>query len=365
MSLAGGMKMSKCSGAQPTTTLLSKKSLQRPLLSLMLALALATTGLLFGCTTGGSTEDPAGRTNGNPGASEGLGRQIIIGSMVTEDILPMWVAEEESIFSEYGIDATVVTFQSAQELSTAVVSGSVDIAMTDIMVSATLSAAGTPVVMEWVALGVTPEQGRFGILANPARGITSPEQLAGVPVGVGSNTLVEYVMYKLLKKAGLSDDQIVTEEIKKVPVRYEMMTSDQIAAAALPGALLALGEATGMVLVADDSTGDNLSQTVMIVREDFADTTEGLAMIETLASVWDDSVARINATPESYRSLLVQKAQLPEPVKENYKIAEYPQVQKPTSEMVDPVLDWMLMKGYLSKKLSYDYSSGSFITPAS
>ena len=325
------------------------------LLALLLVLVVVSTGLLFGCT---GSEGSGNNTQQENGA----GRQIVIGSMSTEDILPMWVAEEEGIFAEYGINATVMTFQSAQELSTAVVSGSVDIAMTDIMVAATLTASGTPVIMEWVTLGATAEQGRFGIMTSPESGITSLKELAGVPVGVGSNTIVEYVTYRLMQSAGVPDEQILGEEIKKVPVRYEMMTSNQIAAAALPGSLLALGEATGMVLLADDSTGENLSQSVMIIREDLAATPEGSALVETLARVWDDAVGRINANPEDYRTILIQRAQLPDPVKDSYTISVYPEAQRPTQAMIDPVLDWMYKKGYLSNPLSYDYATGSFVS---
>lgn len=334
----------------------------RALVVLALTTLLAAALVFSGCAS------PGGGSGGSSGVAENdaaeqtgiLDRQIVIGSMITEDILPMWVAEAEDIFAEFGIDARVETFQSAQELSTAIVSGSVDMAMTDIMVSASLTASGTPVTMEWVTLGTTASQGRFGIMASPESGITSLKELAGVPIGVGSNTIVEYVMDMLLRDAGLSEDEIVSEEIKKVPVRYEMMTSNQVAAAALPGSLLALGEATGMVLVGDDSTGNNYSQSVMIVRNDLAGTSLGIAMVETLAQVWDEAVKRINANPESYRSLLVEMAQLPEPVQESYTISEYPETARPTAAMVTPVLDWMFEKGYLDRELTYDFATGSF-----
>ncbi|MCL2529226.1 MAG: ABC transporter substrate-binding protein [Coriobacteriia bacterium] len=337
------------SNFQSASALSSTRKYLAVLLVLVIALSGISGGLLLGCN-GGSVGEP-----------KELNRQIVIGSMVTEDILPMWVAEDEGIFAEYGLDATVMTFQSAQELSTAVASGSVDLAMTDIMVSATLTASGTPVVMEWVTLGATPAQGRFGILASPESGITSLKDLAGVPIGVGSNTVPEYVMYGLMRNAGIPDDQIVGEEIKKVPVRYEMMASNQVAAAALPGALLTLGEATGMVLVADDSTGENLSQSVMIFREDaLANTQNGLLLTETLALVWNDAVNRINANPENYRDLLVEKAQLPVPIQDVYVISEYPLTARPTLEMVTPVLEWMYKKGYLEIELTYNQATGAF-----
>jgi NitT/TauT family transport system substrate-binding protein len=233
------------------------------LIALVLGASLVT---LLACTDSGSqTAVDAGDST----TSDSIKQDIVIGTMSTEDILPMWVAVEEGLFEEQGINATIQVFQSAQELSTAVASGAVDMAMTDSMVSATLTASGTPVSMQWVTLGAAANQGRFGIMSSPASGITSLKQLAGVPIGVGACTVPEYVMDKLMEGAGVPTDQIVGEEIKKVPVRYEMMTSNQVAASALPGSLLALGEATGMVLVADDSTGANLSQSVMIFEEEF------------------------------------------------------------------------------------------------
>lgn len=338
----------------------------RAICSLLLSALLCAVVALSGCSRGSAGNEGGDSGTGISGTESsgqaGATQQVVIGSLATEDILPMWVAEAEGIFVEEGIGATVMTFQSAQELSTAVVSGSVDMAMTDIMVAATLSASGTPVTMEWITLGTSADQGRFGIMTSPESGIASLEDLAGVPVGVGSCTVPEYVMDKLLEEAGLSDDEIVAEEIKKLPVRYEMMASNQVAAAALPASLLALGEANGMVLLADDTAGANLSQSVMIVREDTTRNTEGIAMVETLARAWDIAVERINADPESYRSLLVEKAQLADEVKDTYVISTYPLTERPRSAMVNPILDWMLEKGYLDSKLTYDYSAGSFRT---
>lgn len=320
-------------------------------------MVLASSLLLTGCTISGGAESDS-RGSGQGQATS----QVVIGSLATEDILPLWVAEAEGTFAEQGIDVKIEVFQSAQELSTAVVAGAVDMAMTDIMVAATLTASGTPVSMEWVTLGTSSDQGRFGIMTSPESGITSLEQLSGKPIGVGSCTVPEYVMDKLLERAGLTGSEIVGEEIKKVPVRYEMMSSNQIAAAALPGSLLALGEATGMVLLADDSTGENVSQSVMIVRDDFAKTVQGGATLESLAQVWNAAVERINAQPEDYRALLIEKAKLPDPVKESYVISSYPTTERPGTAMVNAVLDWMYEKGYLGTTLAYSNETGSFTT---
>ncbi|MDO4183471.1 MAG: ABC transporter substrate-binding protein [Coriobacteriia bacterium] len=314
-------------------------------MALACCVALAACGGQAATSNGGSTPASANQ-------------QVIIGTMATEDILPMWVAEQEGLFTEAGVNATVQVFQSAQELSTALASGAVNMAMTDAQVSATLQAGGVNMVMEWVTLGSTASQGRFGIMTSPASGITSLEQLAGVPIGVGSNTVPEYVMDKLMERAGVATDQVVSEEIKKLPVRYEMMTSNQVAAAALPASMLALGEATGMVLLADDTTGENISQSVMAARADWAQS--NAETIKKLKDVWNAAVKEINEDPEKYRALLVEKASLPEAVAQTYPISTYPEAEYPTNAMIDPVLDWMLEKGYLTSALTYDQTTGAF-----
>lgn len=285
-------------------------------------------------------------------------RTMKIGTMQTEDSLPFWVAESKGYYAEEGVEVEIVPFQSAQELSTAFAAGEIDGAMTDIQVSAALVAGGVDLDLEWVTLGTDPSQGRFGIMTSKDSGITSLEQLAGVPIGVGSNTVPEYVMDKLMLAAGVPADQIKGEEIKKVPVRFEAMAGNQVAAAALPGTLLALGESQGLVLLADDTQGENISQSVFAVRSSWLEQ-GGETALAGVKAAWNKGVDAINADPEQFRSLLVEKANLPAPVADTYAIATYPEVTLPTDDMVQSVLTWMQEKGYLEVPLSYDASTGA------
>ena len=203
------------------------------------------------------------------------------------------------------------------------------------------------------------EPRRLGIQTGPDSGITSLSQLAGVPVGVGTNTILEYVMDVLMERAGLSNEQIVTSELQKLPVRFQAMMSGEVKAAALPASLLALGEASGAITLADDTAGENISQSVMAVRNDWL-SGEGAQAIETFKQIWDGCARDINADPEKYRELLVKNANLSDAVAATYPISEYPLCQFPTNDMVDPVIQWMEGKGYLTKDLAYDQSNGAF-----
>jgi len=324
---------------------------------------------LAGCSGSGSSssapsssQSAASASGQSASANAGMPR-IVVGTLATEDILPLWVARDLGLFDEPDQpDVEIELFQSATELIAGVASGTVDAAMTDPMVAASLVAGGTDLTLEWVTLGTTAEQGRFGIMVGPNSDAKSLSDLAGVPIGVGTNTILEYVMDRLMADAGIPDDQVIVEELQKLPVRFQAMMSGEVAAAALPGSLLALGEAQGCRTIADDTKGENISQSVMVARTDMQnnDADPAYAM-QLLGKLWDTAVDAINADPESFRGVLVANANLSDVVADTYPICEYPHADaRPTAEMVDPVLEWMKGKGYLSRPLSYNPATGAF-----
>ena len=327
------------------------------------AAGLTGLALLAGCSSGsGSSASSASESTSSASisGSASSSASLVVGTLATEDILPLWVAQSENMFKDKGLDVQIVTFQSATELIAGVASGEVNLAMTDIMVTASMFASGINVQMQWVTLGTEADQGRFGIMVGPDSTVSKLEDLAGVPIGVGSNTILEYVMDKLMLDAGVPEDQIVVEELQKLPVRYQAMASGEVAAAALPGTLLALGEANGCKLIADDTKGSNLSQSVMIARTEILSDSAYTNAIEQLETVWDDAAKLIDADPEAYREVLVDNVNLNVEIADTYPISSYPMVQLPTAAMVEPVLEWMEQKGYLTQSLAYDEKTGAF-----
>ncbi|MBR2522791.1 MAG: ABC transporter substrate-binding protein [Coriobacteriales bacterium] len=325
-----------------------RKKLSR-IVEIVLVAALAACALfaICGCSGNGSSDTEADLP------------PVRIGTLATEDILPMWVAEERGLFEAAGIDAEIIVFQSATELIAAVSAGEVDYAMTDPMVAASLHASGAELKVEWITLGTDSSQGRFGIMTSDPS-IRTLADLKGKSIGVGSNTILEYVMDNLLEDAGISPDEVKVEELQKLPVRYESMASGTVAAAALPASLLALGESAGYNTIADDTQGDNISQSIMVARVDYLSEGNGAATEDALARVWNDAAKMINDNPEDFRELLVQKASLSDEVANSYPICTYPQAVLPTSAMIDPVLEWMHAKGYLEVNMSYNPQDGTF-----
>lgn len=280
---------------------------------------------------------------------------IKIGTLPTEDALPLWAAESLGLFEDAGLsDVEIVTFQAAAERDAAFAAGEIDAFMGDIIAAANLEAAGIPVTIATVMLGATPAEGRFGIVGAPESGYNDLSALAGVPIGTSSATIQEYVLDGLMRQAGVSDADVVIEQVDKVPVRFELLMNGQLQAAALPEPLLSLAVSQGAVLLGDDTTGENLSQTVLVFSDEYLSGPGGIETEMVLLDVWDQAVAEVNADPDAWRDTLVDNARLPEPLKDTYPVNVYPEHKVPTQEQVDSVLQWMKDKGYLSADLTYE-----------
>jgi NitT/TauT family transport system substrate-binding protein len=316
-----------------------------------IVVALAAMLLLGGCTT---AEKPAA-TGEATSAPEVALKAVKIGTLPTEDSLPLWVAEEMGYFATNGLtDVEIVTFQSAQERDAAFASGAIDAYMGDIIAAANLEAGGAPNTIKTIMLGADQSQGRFAIVVPPGSDVKSLPELAGVPVGTSSATIQEYVLDGLMKEAAVADADVKKEEVKKVPVRFELLMASKLKAAALPEPFVTLAEQGKATIVGDDTKAQaNLSQTVLVFSDKYLAEQGGNESADAVLQAWDVAVGDINKAPENYRKVLVEKARLPEPLAETYEVNTYPTAQLPSQADVDAVLSWMREKGYLKGDVAY------------
>lgn len=309
-----------------------------------LAAFLGGTLLLAGCTS--EPETPPADSDAPVEPVE-----LTIGTLSTQDSLPLWVAQQDGYFADAGLsEVEIVIFQSAQECQVALQTGAVDALMTDLIVASNLQATGTPVRLATVMLGATPSEGRFAIVAAPGSGITSLDDIKGVPVGTASATITEYILDRLMEEAGITGADVVKEEVKKMPVRFELLMAGQIKAAVLPEPFVSLAELGGATVIDggdDTEAAENLSQSVLAVSREYADTPGGAASVAAVLEAWDAAVEAINADPDSFRELLVEKAGLPAPLADTYEVSTYPMAVAPEADRIADVLHWMSTRGYL------------------
>ncbi|MDR3687361.1 MAG: MetQ/NlpA family ABC transporter substrate-binding protein [Coriobacteriia bacterium] len=321
----------------------------RTLAITLAALMLAAVGLT-GCSQSSTV------TSDQPHSGTETPISVKIGTLPTEDSLPLWVAQDRGYFAVEGIPKVeIVEFQSAQERDAAFASGAIDAYMGDIIAAADLQAAGKGNKIATVMLGADQSQGRFGIAVAPKSTITALPQLANVPVGTSSATIQEYVLDGLMSEAGVASDSVKVEEVKKVPVRFQLLMSGGLKAAALPEPFLSLAEQGGAKIIADDTKAKaNLSQTVLVFSDSFLAKKGGTATKDAVLKAWDVAANDINKDPNAYRAELVTKAKLPKSLAASYQVNTYPMHQLPAKADVDAVLAWMKSKGYLKSDVTYE-----------
>lgn len=317
----------------------------------LVSLAALVVAALSGCGSTGGT----GGTGGSTTASA-TPVAVKIGTLATEDSLPLWVAEKMGYFSTEGIPGVeIVPFQSAQERDVALSSGAIDGFMGDIIAAANLQASGKGVKIATVMLGADQSQGRFGVVVPKGSSISDLKQLANVPVGTSSATIQEYVLDGLMAEAGVPADQVKVEEVKKVPVRFELLMANKLKAAALPEPFLTLAEQGGAKTLGDDTKSKaNLSQTILLFSDSFLAKPGARETVRGVLEAWNFAANDINKNPDNYRQLLVEKAKLPAPLAASYKVNTYPEAAPPTAEEVAAVLNWMKTKGYLKAEVGYN-----------
>jgi len=301
--------------------------------------------VLIGCGQSTTTDQTTSTGSNTPVQGPTV---IRVGTLQTDDLLPLWVALDKDLMKSAGLDVEVTTFQSAQEQVAAMTAGKIDAMMTDMVVPVQLNAAGTAVKAVTVC-----QTAPAGIIAGKGSGITQLSQLAGVPTGCSSPTAMEYIYDTALKNAGVAADQIKTTEIKKLPVRVQMLGAGQLKAAVLPWTLFSLAQQQGGVPLLDQDQAASLTSTVLIFSQKFLDQKGADATLKTFLDQYNKAVDVLNADPDSFRALLVKEAKLPEVVANNYKVRQYPKAGLPDEKQFEDVVSWMLAKGYIKASQSY------------
>lgn len=274
-----------------------------------------------------------------------------IGSMTIEENLPLLVAEKNGYFANEKVKVELVPFQSPVELQSAFQSGALDGMITDIMIAAMLQSSGQDLRVTSIALGATPQEGRFAIVASPNSTIKTAQDLKGKSIGISNNSIIEYVTDGLLEESGVKPSEAKKTAVAKLPLRVEMLLNNQIDAITVPDPQISYLVAKGAKVIADDSQGENLSQSVILMKGKTIESSS--AAISNFYKAYTKAVDDINQTPDQYKDLLVKNVNIPESVVDSYKVQHYSKPQLPTENEFNSVISWMKNKNLLKNEVTY------------
>ncbi len=283
-------------------------------------------------------------------ASHAKASPIRIGVLPIVESLPFIVAQERGLFKAYELKVEILSFASALERDSAIQSRAIHGAIHDILGLSLLRSKDIPYTIVTNMTLPTPGRDLFALLASPGSGLESIEGLRGGEIGLSSHTIAEYVTDSLLSLKGIRPDEVKKVEVKKIPLRFQMLMEGKLKAAALPEPLASLAIFQGAKKLGGDY-GLKGTQVVLVFQESFIRSeTETLIRF---GKVHRQAVQMINENPLRWRELLVEKGRLPSPIKDVYTLNPFSEIQIPTPEEIQAVKSWMERKGFDTSKLAY------------
>jgi NitT/TauT family transport system substrate-binding protein len=265
-----------------------------------------------------------------------------VGIMPDADSLPLMIADSEGLFSAEGVSVELVVFSNPQERDAALQAGRIDAAISDLLAAAFFAAAGFDTRITSLT------DGRYGIAASPASGMSALSGLAGKRIGLSTNTIIQYTVDAQLERAGVSAASYEAVSVPRMPLRLEMLLNGQIDAASLPEPLLTAAVEQGATLL---STTDALGVDagILLFSKKVLDTR--LEDVKRFYRAYYKAALKINSDPDAYRSFLVEKAAFPEAVKNAYRFVHYRKPALPDKAQIESALAWLKAHKVLEKDL--------------
>lgn len=280
-------------------------------------------------------------------------KKVRIGTLSIADGLPLFVAQEKGLFKEAGLDVEIIPFKTSSDESQALAAGEIDIAMNDMVVQILLKKAGTDTKVIAMALGATPQEGRFVIVGAPGKNITNVSQLKGRKLAISNNTLMDYLTYRYLHYGNVPVEDVTTVNMPNLLLRLEtVLQGKDIDAAILPDPLAAMAIAKGCSIIVDDTTLPiNASQSVVLASDKFIK--EQPKEVKAFLTAYNKAIDAIDKNPKSYKELLAKIARVPNDLLDNYPVPVFTANALPTKEEVSALEDWLVAKKLLDKPYSY------------
>ncbi|MHB0870796.1 MAG: ABC transporter substrate-binding protein [Chloroflexota bacterium] len=286
-----------------------------------------------------------------PQAAREESLSLKVGVLPIVDVLPMYVAEQAGYFEEQKLRVELVLFPSALERDSAFVAGQIDGELNDPISAGLLNKEGDRARIVRLAYKGNESMAMMVVLLSPSSRIASPRELKGVPIGISKNSVIEYTTDRLLQSAGLAPSEIEKTEVTKIPVRAEMLAKGQLQAATLPEPLASLAQQQGARRLIDDSkTGTG--QSVITFRQEVV--SRNPEAIRRYLAAYEKAVGMINGSPNKYRDLMVDKAKVPDSLKESFNVPQFAQGQLIAQKDLEDVMQWMVERKLLEKAISYD-----------
>ena len=277
---------------------------------------------------------------------------LTIGVLPDVDSIPFIIAKYNGYFEKEGLDVEIHHFKSAMDRDSALQTGSIDGAISDMPAIVFFKDNGFDVKI------TSKTDGSFKLIAGKSSNISNLEEIKGKTIGISKNTIIEYVTDRVLKISNIDVDAPRKVVIPQIPTRLEMLSNDKLDMATLPEPLASVAISRGgKMLSSSDELGVNTAY--MIFTEDSIVSKK--EEIKAFYKAYNQAVEYLNSESlEKYIDILIEEAGFPGVIKDSFSLPKYSRASMPSDKDLEEVLDWLHTK----KLTTSDYSLEELSDPS-
>lgn len=269
-------------------------------------------------------------------ASAKPSQSLKIGIMPAVDSAPIMLADQKGYFTALGLDVEVQIYTNAMNRQSALQSGGLDGAMTDVIALVNNVENGFDIKVTTSTDGVFP--------------FLMKEDIAGkATIKAG---MMEVSVTNYLSDRSLSADYAIEKVyINEIPARLEMINQGTLDLAVIPEPMASQGALSGLIKRVYTNT-DAFSPDVMVFT--------GKAILEKNEAIhlfhqaYNQAVAEINVDDSEARDLLISTLNLNPEIKKNITMPDYQKARVPDQAFFQQIMAWN--EQVLGKKISLDYT---------
>lgn len=269
---------------------------------------------------------------------------LTIGLMPDVNSIPFIIAEEKGFFQDAGANVKLEQFKSAVDRDTALQTGNIDGAVSDMLSVLFFVDQNFDVKI------TSQSEGSYKMVMGNSQDIDA-QSLQGKKIGLSKNTIIEYITDQIIQEYGVDPASMDKIAIPKIPTRLEMLQTNEIDMATLPDPLASVAVHNGgKILNSSDGIGIEPS-VILFSGQSIENKTQ---QIKTMYEGYNRAVEYLNSSPrEEYIELVIEKAGFPPEVRDILELPHYQKAALPPTEEFDQVNQWMQSKDLISQSYSF------------
>ncbi|MFZ5353081.1 MAG: ABC transporter substrate-binding protein [Bacillota bacterium] len=267
-----------------------------------------------------------------------------VGVMPAADSAPIFLADKNGYFKELGLDVKVEVYSNAANRQSALQSGELDGAMTDLIAFLNNVQNGFDIKI------TTSTDGSFPFLVSK-----SFQEKKKIKVGMMEISVSNYLSDQWLSGQYEMEKIFVNE----IPARLEMLKAGQMDMACLPEPVASSGQLGGLEKRVFDNKDEFWPEAMVFTGKAMKEKAEAIKLFHR---AYNKAVAEINKDEAIARNILVEQLELKPEVKDLMVLPKYMEARLPSEAYMSKIINWVEKVQKIDITVKYnDMVEGKFI----